>query len=261
MSTDQVTASNHVTEFDELGFTIFRDALDDDLLAEASGHVKWLSDQHPDVRPEQLGHTYLKDDPFWLRLVSDDRLLDIAELFIGPDISLFASHYISKPPFSGRPVLWHQDGSYWPLEPMEVVSLWLAVDDSTLENGCMKVIPRSHRGELHGVHPNTEVESVLGSETDSEVDETAAVPLVLAAGDVEVHHPTIMHASDANRSEHRRCGLTIRYIPSTTRIIADEDPFPSAFHLRGAPGVNRYQERPRFDPAKHFMFRDRESWA
>ena len=56
----------------------------------------------------------------------------------GPDIALFASHYISEP---GQPVLWHQDGAYWPLEPMNVVTLWLAVDHSVPENGCLRVIP------------------------------------------------------------------------------------------------------------------------
>src|SRR5690606_40334400 len=56
-------------------------------------------------------------DPFWVRLISDDRLVDIASLFVGPDVALFASHYISKPPFTGQPVLWHQDSAFWPLEP------------------------------------------------------------------------------------------------------------------------------------------------
>ena len=59
-------------------------------------------------------------DPFWVRLVGDQRLLDIAKLFIGPNIALFASHYIAKPPGEGQAVLWHQDAHYWPLEPMEV---------------------------------------------------------------------------------------------------------------------------------------------
>ena len=68
----------------------------------------------------------MTDDPFWVRLVSDDRLLNVAETFVGPNIALFASHYIAKRPFDGQAVLWHQDGSYWPLEPMEVVTLWLA---------------------------------------------------------------------------------------------------------------------------------------
>ena len=74
-----------------------------------------------ELRPENLDHKLVHDDPFWIRLISDERLLNIAEEYLGPNIALFASHYIAKPPEDGQPVLWHQDGSYWPLEPMEVV--------------------------------------------------------------------------------------------------------------------------------------------
>src|SRR5205807_1090782 len=155
---------------------------------------------HARRRGEDVCHDVGASCPFGVRLVRDDGLLDIAETFVGPDIALFASHYISKPPFSGQPVLWHQDGAYWPLEPMKVVTLWLAVDESTPENGCMRVIPGTHRGKLHSIRTNTEVQSVLGSESDVEVDETDAVDLVLAPGDVEVHHPGIMHGSNANTS-------------------------------------------------------------
>jgi len=69
-----------------------------------------------------------------VRLVADDRILDLVEPILGPNIALFASHYICKPGGDGMPVAWHQDGSYWPLEPMDVVTAWLAVDDSTVEN-------------------------------------------------------------------------------------------------------------------------------
>src|SRR3954452_1836358 len=89
---------------------------------------------------------------FYGPLVADHRLLDIASQFVGPDIALFASAYLCKPPGDGQPVLWHQDGSYWPLDPMEVVSLWLAIDDSVPENGCMRVIPGSHKTSLVPVH-------------------------------------------------------------------------------------------------------------
>ena len=64
------------------------------------------------VKPENIAHQEQPNDPFWLRLVSDDRLLDVAEKFIGSDIALFASAYVCKPPREGKPVLWHQDGSY-----------------------------------------------------------------------------------------------------------------------------------------------------
>ncbi|MGI8868065.1 MAG: phytanoyl-CoA dioxygenase family protein [Mycobacteriales bacterium] len=242
------------------GYLIFRDVIDADLLAEASGHMEWLSRQHPDLQPEQLGNDLMTDDPFWVRLVSDPRLLEIAEVFIGPDIALFASHYISKPPFSGQPVLWHQDGAYWPLSPMEVVTCWLAVDESSTENGCMRVVPGSHTSDIASMH-QTGSDNVLASETDAAVDESRAVDLELSPGDVEVHHPKILHSSKANTSPSRRCGLTIRYIPTSTRITAEQQPFPSAFHLQGARGDNAFQPRPRYVEGRHYPFRDSATWT
>jgi len=240
--TGQLAESRQQYERD--GFVILRNVLDPGLIRQASEHVGWLQRRHPELRGEDLGHQLVARDPFWVRLVSDDRLLDIAEGFVGPDIALFASHYICKPPRTGRPVLWHQDGAYWPLEPMDVVTLWLAIDDSTPENGCLRVIPGSHREDLHDLRERTDVDSVLGSESVTDVDEGLAVDLALSPGDVEVHHPRIIHGSNANTSPHRRCGLTIRYIPTSTRITSSEQPYPSAMLLRGEPGVNIYQPWP-----------------
>jgi phytanoyl-CoA hydroxylase len=237
-------AAADLERYERDGFVVFRNVLDAGLIAQASEHVAWLQQRHPELRGEDLGNELVAEDPFWVRLVSDDRLLDLAERFVGPDIALFASHYICKPPYSGRPVLWHQDGAYWPLEPMQVVTLWLAIDDSTPENGCLRVLPGSHREHLHELRERGDVDSVLGSESAAKVDESAAVDLTLSAGDVEVHHPNIIHGSNANTSPNRRCGLTIRYIPTSTRITSKEQPFPSALLLRGNPGVNVYQPWP-----------------
>jgi ectoine hydroxylase-related dioxygenase (phytanoyl-CoA dioxygenase family) len=255
---DRATA---LEQYRKDGYTIFREVVDADLIAEASDHVAWLQRQHPDVRPEHLGHTFLRDDPFWIRLISDDRLVDIAELFVGPHIALFASHYISKPPFSGQAVLWHQDGAFWPLEPMEVVTLWLAVDHSTPDNGCVRLIPGSHTMDTAAMRSSTEIDNVLGQEIAVVVDESHAVDIILRPGDVEVHHPNIVHGSNANTSPHRRCGLTIRYIPTSTHILGDEKPFASAFWLRGDEGVNSYQQVPAYTPGRHFPFRDSAAWS
>lgn len=248
-------------EYDENGYTIFRSVLDADLMGEAAEHVLWLQERHPELAGEDLGHTLLAKDPFWVRLVSDPRLLDIAETFVGPDIALFASHYISKPPFSGKRVLWHQDGAYWNLEPMNVMTMWLAVDESTPENGCLRVIPGSHKRSLEQLRERSDVPNVLGSEMDAEVDESLAHDLILSPGDVDVHHPNIVHGSNANTSPRRRCGLTIRYIPTSTKITGDEQPFASAMLLRGEPGVNVYQPRPVYRRGVDFPFEGREAWA
>ncbi|MGS2619563.1 phytanoyl-CoA dioxygenase family protein [Micromonospora sp. LZ34] len=248
-------------QYDRDGYAVFRDVLDPDLIAEASGHVDWLQVKHPDRRPEDLSHELVAQDPFWVRLVSDDRLLDVAEVFLGPNIALFASHYICKPPFSNRPVLWHQDGAGWPLEPMEVVTLWLAVDESTRENGCLRVLPGSQDHTFHPLRQRPDIDNVLGAESIVDIDESRAVDLQLRPGDVEVHHPNILHASDGNTSPKRRCGLTIRYIPTSTRIITDDPPFISALLLRGERGVNRYQPLPRYVPGRDFQFRGCEAWT
>lgn len=262
MARDAGTLSPAREQFEREGYVLFPEVLDAELIGEARAHVEWLQRRHPGLRPEQLGHTLVKDDPFWVRLVGDDRLLDIAEQFIGPDIALFASHYICKPPYDGQAVLWHQDGSYWPLSPMEVVTLWLAVDDSVAENGCMQVIPGTQRMSLQQMRRRTDVANVLNSEIDpAMVDESRAVDCALRAGGVEVHHPNIIHGSRANHSPMRRCGLTIRYIPTSTRITA-EGQWPSAFLLRGraVPGVNSYLPRPRYVEGEHMPFRGCEAW-
>ena len=112
------------------------------------------------------------------------------------------------------------------------------------------------------MQPLTDVANVLNRGLDPvTVNETRAVDVVLKAGDVSVHHPNIVHGSNANTAPRRRAGLTIRYIPVSTRIISDE-PWPSAFLLRGdaVPGVNRYQPWPRYVPSKHMPFRGAEAW-
>jgi hypothetical protein len=208
----------------------------------------------------------MTDDPFWVRLISDPRLLDIAEVFIGPDIALFASHYIAKPPYDGQAVLWHQDGSFWPLEPMQVVTLWLAFDDVDVENGCMRVLPGTQNQRLLSLEEMEKQDdgmNVLGTGINpAQLDESAAVDIMLKAGEVEIHHPNIIHGSNPNNSSRWRRGLTIRYIPASTRIVSEER-WPSAFLLRGNahPAVdNRYRPWPVFVGGKHMPFEGWRAW-
>jgi ectoine hydroxylase-related dioxygenase (phytanoyl-CoA dioxygenase family) len=237
--------------YEEEGYVVLPRVLDPELVRLASDHVCWLQEKNPDLRPESLHHRLMWDDPFWVRLVADSRLLDAVENIIGGGIALFASHYICKPGGDGLPVLWHQDGSYWPLEPMEVVTAWLAVDDSNAENGCMRVIPGSHRG-LRLAHQKHDKEAVLHTEIDpSQVDEARAVDVEVPAGGISLHHPWLVHGSNPNHSPRRRCGLTIRYIPTTTRITA---PDWTTFLLRGEPveGINQYAPLPTYRAGEHF---------
>ena len=252
-------------EYEQRGYTIVRNAIDPDLASEVEEHVHWLVKKYPNIRPEQLHHNLLVDDPFIHRLVGETRLLNIVEEFIGHNIALFAAHYIAKPPFTGQAVLWHQDGTYWPLEPMEVISIWLAGTDSTNKNGCMRVIPGTQNKKLLLQEELQEVsdgKNVLGSGIYlSQIDDTDAVDLELNAGDVSLHNPSIVHGSNPNTSDNWRIGLTIRYIPTSTFVKIEGH---RSILLRGEtdPKVkNNFADRPVFNPQIHMKFNGWEKWS
>ena len=153
---------------------------------------------------------------------------------------------------------------YWPLEPMEVITIWLAATDSVVENGCMRVLPGTQnqrllkRSELIDTDGSKDV---LSSGMDPKmIDESQAVNLELAAGDVSLHDPRVVHGSNPNHSDKWRKGLTLRYIPTSTLVKRAEH---ASILVRGKadPAVdNLYAERPKFVEGKHMPFRDAEAY-
>ena len=208
---------------------------------------------------------------FWLRLIGDDRLLDVAEQLIGPNIALFAAAYVVKRPATGGRFAWHQDGtrmaagwqqdgSCWPLEPMQVATLWVACSASKRANGCVRVIPGTQHLPLQErAEVADESVALLSGMDQSLADESEAVDLELEPGDVSLHHPHTIHGSTANTSGRWRRGGSFLYIPTTTRIRSDTF---ASFLLRGAgvPGINAYREFSRYREGEHFPFRERDAW-
>ena len=105
-------------DFFTRGYSIIRNGIDRSLAIEMEDHIDWLIKKYPDIHPEAFHHDLLVNDPFIHHLLKSKNLLDIIETFVGPDIALFGAHYIAKRPLTGKAVGWHQDGSYWPLIPM-----------------------------------------------------------------------------------------------------------------------------------------------
>lgn len=250
--------------YDQNGYVIAREAIDAVLAEETAQHVHWLIERNPGVRPERLHHHLLARDPFMHRLVGDERLVDIAEQFLGPDVAMFAAHYIAKPPGDGQAVQWHQDGSYWPLEPMEVTTLWVAGTPSTVENGCMRVLPGTHNKHLLKRRDLIDLDQekyVLGVGIHpDQIDDSDAVDLELNAGDVSIHNPNIIHGSNANTSDEWRVGLTLRYIPTSTWVNR-EDHENILVRGKASPDVaNVYAARPRYVPGETMPFSGCEVW-
>jgi ectoine hydroxylase-related dioxygenase (phytanoyl-CoA dioxygenase family) len=157
-----------------------------------------------------------------LELLLDDAVLDLVEPITGPDIVLWSSGFICKMPFVGPPTPWHSDAAYWKgrLDDNEgIVTVWLAIDRSSRENGCMRVIPGSHRR----AEPDYRVLDLDGffSSEAAGVDVSAAVDLELEPNHCSLHDGRILHGATANRSPHRRAGYTMRYLPAGTRILPE----------------------------------------
>jgi ectoine hydroxylase-related dioxygenase (phytanoyl-CoA dioxygenase family) len=181
-------------------------------------------------------------------LVHNETILDAVEDVIGPDILCWTTNFFIKEAADPGFVSWHQDSTYWGLDPDDVITAWIAFTDATLENGCMQMIPGTHKitqlPHKDTFHPDNLLSR--GQEIAVEVDTSKAVPVLLRAGEMSLHHIKLVHGSEPNHSADRRIGLAIRYIPTYVRQTKVRD---SAMPVRG---VDRhhyfdYEQRPQHD--------------
>ncbi len=182
-------------------------------------------------------------------LIRHPRILDAVEDVIGPDILAWESVFFTKEPKTPDFISWHQDVTYWGLDQDgEVVTAWLALSPSTPESGCMRVVPGTHLREVVP-HADTFAERNMlsrGQEIAVEVDEAHAVDLVLAPGQMSLHHVKIFHGLHQNRAADRRIGFATRYLPphihqeigtDAATLVRGEDRF-GHFELEPAPAYD-----------------------
>lgn len=151
-------------------------------------------------------------------ILTDARIVDFVADLLGEDVIAWGSHFFCKMPGDGKEVAWHQDASYWPLSPSRAVTVWLAIDDADTENGCMKFIAGSHHhGHLTYRKSASGDHSVLDQVVENPEQYGREVIDDLKAGQISIHSDLLLHGSDANHSERRRCGLTLRYAAAEVR--------------------------------------------
>lgn len=168
------------------------------------------------------------------RLVRHPRLLDAVEDVLGPDLLVWSSSFFTKEANDPGFVSWHQDSTYWGLSEPDVVTAWVAFSDSVPENGCMRVMPGTHTMSQLPHKDTFAAHNLLtrGQEVQVEVDPGLAVDVSLQPGEVSLHHVLLVHGSEANRSDRRRIGLAIRYVPTYVRQTAGHR--DSAMLVRGS---------------------------
>ena len=196
------------------------------------------------------GHLLLR----WMTdLVRNPRLLDAVEDLIGPNIMCWTSQWWIKEPHSPQFVSWHQDSNYWGLDTDRLVSAWVALSPATVESGCMRFMPGSHLGPALPHRETWQDDNMLsrGQAISAGIDEDQAVNMEVATGEAALFAYRLAHASHPNRSDDRRIGIAIRYMPPDARqTLADWD---SATLVRGEDTFGHFAHEPTpacdFDPA------------
>jgi ectoine hydroxylase-related dioxygenase (phytanoyl-CoA dioxygenase family) len=205
-----------IQQYHEDGYVIPDFRLPEDTLEEIRGAHGRLLKKYPEFR--DYCSCLLAYDTGFLNVARNPDILEMVAQVIGPSFALWNSSFFAKPAGNGKRTPWHQDGEYWPIRPLATCTVWIAVDAATPENGCLRVIKSSHKDRRLRKHPTVELTDVtLNQELDpSEYDESLAVDLELAPGQISLHDVFLLHGSEANTSDHSRRGMTLRFMPTTS---------------------------------------------
>lgn len=222
-------APSQVRQYREEGYLIYNNPVLPEQKFEAlrAYFQKILADLPPNERPEAMDVPHFMH-PKLLEWALDDSITSLVEPILGPDLALFSTHFICKPKGNGKRVPWHEDSAYWRgrIEPMEVCTVWLAIDPSIKENGCMMVIPRTHSEGRKGFSDYDSVDSsqnVFPTEIRAtQRDDSKRVFVELQPNECSLHDARLMHGSDANTSNLRRCGWTLRFTSTAVKFGYDK---------------------------------------
>ena len=164
----------------------------------------------------------VENDPVFHAFATDPRLL-------GPDIKLFRDALMMKPAHHGSAKPYHQDSAYWTIDPPDLCSAWIALDDATLENGCMRLLPGSHKAGLveHAHREDFQVD-------EAKLDRSYEAVFPMEAGGVLLFHSMLLHATSPNRSSHARRAMIFSYMSARSRFTGDPTRKPDYLLLQGS---------------------------
>ena len=229
-----------VQEFRErgvlLGPQVYSDAEADALRERLHAVIKGRSTARPELLRNMLGESeqvviqivniWEADELFRRHLAQPQICAMVAQLIGHPVLRVWHDQVQYKPPRVGGPTAWHQDHPYWPvIQPADLVSAWVALDDATVENGCMWMVPRSHlwgphKGGTIGTDPET-----FAPQPDLSLvppgESVQPVPCEVRKGQVMFHHCLTWHGSPSNRSDRGRPAIAVHYMPGYTRYEPD----------------------------------------
>ena len=229
----KLLTADHVAAYERDGFVFPIDVLAPAEVRALRGELEvWERERGAPIDFPEKSKSYLLFD--WAdQLVHHPKILDAVEDVIGPDILVYHSTLFLKEAHTPAFVRWHQDSTYFYLEPHLHITAWVALSDATVQAGCMQMLPGSHRWGAyeHDDQPGPHNMIRRGQGISERFDKAQGVFTPVMAGQMSLHHTDVVHASGANDSDDRRIGLAISYIPAHVRPVGAVR--PSALCVRG----------------------------
>ena len=207
--TTMATLTNEeIRAYEDDGYVVPAYRVPEECIAVLGAAMEEVIAANSDTRPEQLPNIHITNGA-GTRLKGHRAFLDIV---------MWGCQIFCKPGSDGMEVPMHQDGQYWPIRPLATCTVWLAIDDSDRENGCLTVIPGSHRGRVHFRHRTRTHDDIVLNQTvdDPRAFDRPPACVELERGQLSMHDIHLIHGSAPNTSGRRRAGVAIRYMPTTS---------------------------------------------
>jgi non-heme Fe2+,alpha-ketoglutarate-dependent halogenase len=215
---------DQIATFHEQGFLAPLRAFTQDEAAALRAALEAI-EQESEARDMATGRFGLPLTTQWAwDLVHDPRIVDPISDVLGPNVLLWSMDWFIKEPGPAF-VSYHQDATYWGLEPHHVATAWIALSDARPATGPMKFIRGSHNGPLFEQQDTFEENNLLsrGQAVKTDVDETLAVMTPLKSGEMSLHHVRVIHGSEPNTTDDRRIGMALRYCATDVRQTKVKD--------------------------------------
>lgn len=220
------TLSTNAARFAEDGYVVLENLFSEDEIRPISDEVDRIVEgradympahdviHEPGSDPPRLRNAFRMHiyNPYFLEVARESKIVTVMEEILGRPVRLYGSQLFAKPAMVGTAVPAHQDMPYWPFAPAEMITAWIALDDTTLENGCVRFVAGSHRLGMLPHAPSGVAGNSLGLVDHPAVNALPERPVEVRRGSCVLHHCLTVHRSEPNQSAHPRRGLIYVYM-------------------------------------------------
>ena len=214
-------SSNQLKQYEENGFISPINIFTEEKAQEIRKEIELIENKIPEELEKSGRYNAHLISPLLDEVTHNSKILDAVQSLIGENILVCGTTLFIKNPNEKGFVSYHQDAKYIGLEPYNWVTAWVAITDSNEENGCMRMWSGSHKNNLRDHDQKFNEGNLLTrGQTVENVPKNKTIPLILKAGQISLHHPTVVHGSDLNKSNDRRIGFVIQsYIGTNVKQV------------------------------------------